>query len=115
VWRGYDEQLNPLPVLEVSTEEKEALLDTVAPHPDLDIGYANEAIESYQTILKLRQDGTIGKHVCFQVCLPGVGSFGIFVLPDYQLVIENLAFRSLRKDVITICKRDYWSRCRYLI
>lgn len=104
VWRGYNEQLDPLPVPDVGAEEKQALLDTIASLPDLDFGYADEAIASYQTFLKLRQDGTIGKNVRFQVCLPGVASIGIYVVPDYQLAMENLAFRSLRKDVIKIAK-----------
>jgi hypothetical protein len=105
VWRGYDEQLSPLPVPEVSEKEKKSLLDTIASHPDLDFGYAEEALQSYQTFLQLRQDGAIGKNVRFQICLPGVGSFGMFIVPHYQRFMENLAFRSLQNDVIKIAKK----------
>lgn len=57
VWRGYDEQFNPLPVPAVSVEAKKAIFDTIASHFDSDFGYADETIVSYQTFLKLRRDG----------------------------------------------------------
>ncbi|QDS77727.1 hypothetical protein FKW77_004388 [Venturia effusa] len=104
VWRSYDEQMNPLPARQTDEAAKQALLDIIASHPDLDFGYAEEAILSYQTFVKLRQEGVIGKDVRFQICLPGLGSFTMFVLPDYQSAMEKLAFRAMRNDVIKIAK-----------
>lgn len=104
VWRSYDEQFNPLPAPQVNEAAKQAILDTIALHPDLDFGYAAEAIASYQTFLKLKQEGVIAKNLRFQVSLPGIGSFTMFILPEYQSAMEKLAFRALRKDVVRIAQ-----------
>lgn len=63
VWRGYNEQLNPLPAPQVDEVTQQTILDTIASHQDLDFGYADEAIASYQTFLKLEQEGVITKNV----------------------------------------------------
>lgn len=104
VWRGYDEQLNPLPEPPVNEATKKVMLETIASHPGLKFGYAEEATTSYQTFRKLKQEGLVAENVRFQVCLPGLGSWTMFVLPEYQSAMEQLAFRALHKDVVRIAE-----------
>jgi hypothetical protein len=103
VYREYDEKFDPSPIKESSPEETQELLSKI-PSATIDLGYADDAIASYKTFLQLREEGVMDKTVRFQVCLPGVSSFAIFVKPAYQLAVEDVMFKAMIQDVIKINK-----------
>jgi len=50
--------------------------------PHLDTGYAGYALRSYETFLRLRDEGVIPKDVRFQVCFPSTGSAFVTYFED---------------------------------
>ena len=50
--------------------------------PRLDAGYADFALESYETFQRLRQDGVVPKDVRFQACFPSTGSAFVTYFED---------------------------------
>lgn len=98
IWREYDQNLNPVPVQEIPEEEINQLLGLIKT-TSWKLGYSSDAVESYKTFCRLREEGRIEKNVRFQVCLPGVSSFAIFVKPTFQYQVEDLAYHALMEEI----------------
>ncbi|KIY04016.1 uncharacterized protein Z520_00708 [Fonsecaea multimorphosa CBS 102226] len=103
IWREYDEKYDPLPVKEMSAEDVEQLHEAIK-STSWKLGYAEDAVESYKVFCKLRQEGTIEKHVRFQVCLPGVSSMAIFVKPAFQYLVEDLTYQAMLQETEAITR-----------
>ena len=100
IWREYDQNLDPVPVQELPEDETAQLRELIK-STSWKLGYSADAVESYQTFCKLRDTeggGVIEKDVRFQVCLPGMSSFAIFVKPAFQYQVEDLAYQELLKE-----------------
>ncbi|KIX02975.1 uncharacterized protein Z518_06525 [Rhinocladiella mackenziei CBS 650.93] len=101
IWREYDEKYDPLPVQDMPEDEAAPLRELIK-STSWKLGYAEDAAESYKTFCKLREEGVIEEHVRFQVCLPGMSSFAIFVKPAFQYLVEDLAYQVLMAETGTI-------------
>ena len=85
-------------------DEEVATLSTAVKATDWSLGYAADAISSYRTFCKLREEGVVPQGVRFQVCLPGMSSFAIFVRPQFQYLVEELAYEAMLADVREIVR-----------
>lgn len=101
IWREYDDNYDPLPVKEAPAEEVAQLREAIKA-TSWKLGYDEDAVESYKTFCKLRDEGVIDKDARFQVCLPGMSSFAIFVKPAYQYLVEDLAYQVLLQETEAI-------------
>ena len=101
IWREYDANYDPKPVQDMAEEQVSALLQAIR-ETDWSMGYDADAKASYATFVKLRDDGKIDQGEKFQVCLPGVSSFAIFIKPAFQYLVEDLVYEVMRKEVRAI-------------
>lgn len=97
IWREYDQNLDPVPVQDLPEDETKQLLELIK-STSWKLGYSADAMESYKTFCKLREEGVIEKNVRFQVCLPGMSSFAIFVKPAFQYQVEDLSYQALLEE-----------------
>lgn len=66
-----------------------------------DLGYATEALTSYETFKQLRADGVIPDGVRFQVCLPATGSAVsyFFSEPDEWPIIHAAYHEAIGREI----------------
>lgn len=69
---------------------------------DLETGYDEAAIESYDIFKQLRDEGVIEKHVKFQVSMPTIANvIGVLIQEDFRPLVEPVyekaLFKSLRR------------------
>jgi hypothetical protein len=68
-----------------------------------DLGYAREAIASYETFKTLKADGVIGADVRFQVSIPSPMALVIgFVVKEDQLAVEPAIVAALERDLANV-------------
>ncbi|TLD27506.1 hypothetical protein E2P81_ATG10794 [Venturia nashicola] len=58
----------------------------------------------FQMVKRRHRHRLASGYVRFQICLQGIGSFSMYVLPEYKPQMEQLAFRALRKDIARIAQ-----------
>jgi methionine synthase II (cobalamin-independent) len=64
------------------------------------IGFADAALSSYERFAALKADGTIPRHVRFQVCLPSpVAPMTVLIEPGSALAVEPAHLRQLRAEI----------------
>jgi methionine synthase II (cobalamin-independent) len=69
------------------------------------VGYASEALASYQTFSRLQQEGVIPEGVKFQVSLPTpLAVIYGFIEPAYAAGVESIYEKTMLKEVETIVK-----------
>ncbi|OAL37073.1 hypothetical protein AYO20_03550 [Fonsecaea nubica] len=98
IWREYDENYDPVPVKEMAGEEVTRLRAAIE-QASWELGYAEDAVASYAVFCKLRDEGALEAGVRFQVCLPGMSSFAIFVKPAFQYLVEDLAYQAMLREI----------------
>jgi len=68
-----------------------------------ELGYADEALESYATFKALKANGGIGAKIRFQVSIPSPMALVIgFIMPDSQLDIEPAIIAAMKRDLVKL-------------
>lgn len=67
------------------------------------LGYADAALSSYETFVRLRDEGVIAPGTRFQVSLPSaVACIGVFVVPEWRAAVEPAYEAALSRELTRI-------------
>src|SRR5699024_9714773 len=70
-----------------------------------ELGYAREALASYEVFSRLKREAIVPSHVRFQVGLPTAFGVSCLFLPDLAPAVRPLLRAALANDIATLVER----------